>query len=248
MKDRIIVQWATGRYVKGALRFAEAISRNNFGLADQADYRLWADEYPPGSKTHQEFPYQAKSHAIKWALEQGYKQVLWADASVVPIAPLDRIWARAAEHGAWISDNGYTTYEWCPDTAYPLLFETGQSLDEAREQARAIPHPVATTFCLNLSGESRRIVGLEIFVEYFRLCQTPAIQGPWTNSPYLVGNWPNPIKGPCGPPDVRGARHDQLILGVVAWRAGLQLTSPPAYFSYAGSQTEETILIAQGSY
>jgi hypothetical protein len=43
-------------------------------------YKVWTDEYPPGSLTHQESLYGFKVHAFKEAFRLGYDNVLWLDS------------------------------------------------------------------------------------------------------------------------------------------------------------------------
>ena len=231
-----VVNVSTGRYIAGQRRLKGCVD-------SQADFLAWADCLPPHSPPHHEYPYAFKAHAIAAAVASGYEQILWADACIRLQHPLDAIWERAARDGAWISRNGWKNYEWSADTFYEHAGIT-------RQYNWLIPHVVATTFALDLRHPS----GRAIYDEYFRLSNTPAIQGPWwnrnhpdhANKPRMSGNrlWCDP----CGPADVIGHRHDQSILSMLAHHHQIPLTDPPSWFAYAGGEIPSTILLADGKY
>lgn len=233
--SRCIVNVATGRYVVGQQRLRGTVSGTQF--------MGWADSMPPGSPSHLDYPYAFKAWALKAAADAGHDVLLWCDACIVPHRSLDSLWERIEQTGAWVSRNGWMNSEWCADPFYLYAGVT-------REENSKIPHVVATAFGLDL----RTPVGRGIFDEYLRLSQTPAIQGPWCNrnnpqhtkAPRLVGSrlWCDP----CGPAEVIGHRHDQSILSVLAYRYGVDLTSPPEWFAYRGGEVDNTFLIADGGY
>lgn len=262
---RAIVNVATGeRYRKGAVRLEKALAEVEY----VGGFFTWPN-IPTGWPTHEENPYAFKCRAMMEAVKRDFYQIMWCDACILPIRSLEPIWAYAEQHGAWISKNGWSNYEWTADSAYPDLFPEifagplgkEDSLEVARNVNRECPHVVATAFALDL----RHPAGNAIFDEYCRLgLETRAFCGPWINS-----SWKNPTTGlvafpmgpraqPCGPPDVRGHRHDQTALSVCAWRAGVPLTTCPKFFSYPPpgwsaadplkGLDERTILVADGSY
>lgn len=232
--SRAVVTVATGRYAIGALRLSGKLTR----LGER--HLLWTQE-PVGSPPHSKVPYAFKARALELAGEE-YSTLLWADACIYPLQDLTRIWAHAEEYGAWIADNGFRNIEWTADAAYPDLGIT-------RAENEGIPHVVATAFALSL----KHPVGRAIFRQYVHLgLHTRAFIGPWKNGPY-----DNPAIGhvartaPCGPEGVRGHRHDQTALSVLAWRAGVTLTNCPDFFAYGkvGEPADPaTILLADGSY
>jgi len=272
---RAVVSWATGRYTKGQDRLIEEVTRQGY------DYVHWRDRLPQGCPPHEEVPYAANAYALVQAAEEGYETLLWADACILPIQPLEPLWERIERDGYWISnqagperDKGWSNYEWTADSAYPDLFPcdagrllgreatpaeqqiaipmvqpdgSGASLNMARQINRTIPHVVATTFGVSLAHPT----GKEILREYSRLAsETKAFCGPWTNTAYAA-NFDTPPKAyahACGPSGVRGHRHDQTALSVIAWRLGCNLTRWPEVFAYRGHEDERTILVADSSY
>ena len=242
---RAVVNVATGSYVKGQARLTETLTRMK-----EDHYCVWRDPLPPGSPTHAEIPYGFKAYALKAAIEAGATTLLWADACILPIAPLGPLWERIERDGYWISNNGFTNYEWTADSAYSDLFHGVEDMPESvRAVNRDIKHVVATAFGISMEHPT----GRAIFEEYYRLAsETKAFCGPWANANYLGDGWPyaeNPPRlMPCGPSDVRGHRHDQTALSVIAWRLGCQLTNAPDIFAYAGGATDKTILVADATY
>lgn len=251
---RSVVNVATGRYVRGQERLTEWLSANG-----ENDYFIWRDQLPPGCPAHSEVPYAFKAYALRAAIASGAKTLLWCDAAVVPVKPLDELWARIERDGYWISDQagpagdkGWSNYEWTADAAYPDLFpeRTWQAAGTsamaiARDDNRKIPHVVATTFGVS----SAHPTGRAIFEEYFRLASTTkAFCGPWSNMEGSPADWNNERSAPCGPLDVRGHRHDQTALSVIAWRLGCKLTRWPDPFAYRGHEDERTILVADSRY
>lgn len=238
---RAVVSVATGRYVQGLDRLTEWCAANS------EDYVTWRDTLPAGSPTHQQIPYAFKAFALKAAAQT---TLLWCDASIIPVAPLDELWERIERDGYWIANNGFTNYEWTADSAYAPLF--GDYPGDAIWINKQIPHVVATTFGVSLTHPT----GRAILDEYFRLAsETKAFCGPWANENY-TGRGTFTVKpapgntrmAPCGPSDVRGHRHDQTALSVIAWRLGCKLTDSPDIFAYRGGETEQTILVADGAY
>lgn len=252
---RAIVNVATGSYARGQCRMIKAFPG---GLV-----RAYRDCLPMGSPRHEDVPYAFKSFALKEAADAGVKTLLWVDACIVPgPRPLEELWQRIERDGYWISNNGFTNYEWTADAAYPDLFtdddfvqrEDGPSwMEEAEALNRTIPHVVATTFGISLEHP----IGRAILEEYLRLAKTKAFCGPWINwnhaynepaGSFVGQNWKGERTYPCGQSDVRGHRHDQTALSVIAWRLGCKLTNGPEWFSYRGGENETTCLVADGAY
>ena len=219
--------------MKGQRRMAEACDDLSIS---RSEYR---DCLPSNCPSHADVPYAFKAYALE-EISQKFSTLLWLDASVVPIRPLDGLFEKIESDGYWICRNGWSNYTWTADEAYPLLFP-GIELNNARELNKTIPHVVATAFGISVAHP----IGLAILDEYMALAKNGAFRGPWWNS-----NSPEDCHkqraAPCGPPDVRGHRHDQTALSVIAARNLCVLTNAPKYFAYIGGETEETVLVAQG--
>lgn len=230
--DRAVVSVATGPYYpRGQARLAMALNGTRF--------IGWTNEFPPGSPSHADVPFAFKAYALKAASEAGATKLLWCDACMYPVKPLDRVWAEIESKGYLIFANGWMNSEWTADSAYA-------DLDVTREENETIPHVVATAFGLDLEQE----VGRAIFSAYLRLAGTKAFCGPTWNSRHpKCGS--NAGAAPCGPETTLGHRHDQTALSVIAHRAGCVLTLPPDIFAYGklGEVFDDrTVLIADGAY
>lgn len=233
-QKRCIINVATGGYVRGQQRL------RNSPFAVDASVVMFKDVMPPGSPSHYDIPYAFKAWALRDAIECGHLLLLWADASIVPIASLDPLWDRIEREGYWIERNGWRNSEWTAISAY-------EALDITPGENACIPHVVATAFGINVSHPK----GYRIFSEYLRLAQTNAFRGPWwnRNHPDNAHQKADPYRtGFCGDDTVRGHRHDQTALSVIAWRCGCILVDPPEIFAYRGGETADTILVADGNY
>jgi hypothetical protein len=218
--------------------------------------RFYTNGYPIGCPEHKDVPYAFKAYALKEAANYA-TTLLWCDSSIV-LGPrkLEELWKKIETDGYWIARGGWSNYEWTADAAYPDLFDEvlkfpyvwreGHKYDAARDLNRDISHVIATAFGLSL----RHRKGCEFLAQYFLLANTKAFIGPITNSNFPGAQWSgNPAKcSPCGPPDVRGHRHDQTAASVIAWRLGMKLSDTPEWFAYRGQETEKTCLIADGAY
>lgn len=214
-----VVNVATGRFVKGQQRLLAAVAGHAFAW--------WCGVLPAGSPEHRDVPYAFKAHALAAAAEGGERLLLWADACIVPAAPLEPLFERIARDGYWISRNGWMNAQWTADSAYA-------DLCISREENARVPHVVATAFGVSMDHP----IGRALLDEYLRLAKTRAFCGPWRNTP----------ETPCGDASVLGHRHDQTALSVIAWRLQLKLTDPPQIFAYKGGETADTVLIADGAY
>jgi hypothetical protein len=126
--------------------------------------------------------------------------------------------------------------EWTADSAYADLGIT-------KEENANVQHVVATAFGISLTHPK----GIVFLAEYLRLAQTHAFCGPWWNS--NRGEYAGRDgAAPCGDASVRGHRHDQAAASVIAWKLGFELTDAPEIFAYRGSETEKTLVIADGAY
>lgn len=238
MTRRAVVSVATGPYVKGLDRIGEAGAL----VGAFAALVSWRDMLPPGCPSHSGRPYAFKAYALQYAAQESAADtLLWCDASILPIRPLEPLWERIERDGIWFSRNGWTNAQWTADSAYADLFP-GVPIDEARAMNAKIPHVVATAFGISLRTE----IGRAFLAAYFRLAsETTAFCGPWKNS----DAWSHDRRtGPCGPPSTLGHRHDQTCASVICARLGVTLTDPPDVFAYRGGETEKTILVADGAY
>lgn len=244
----------TPHYVIGQQRLSAAMNKFHQGVI------VWPEALPPGAPPHSERPYAFKAHALMEAASRGIRRLMWCDASIVPIAPLQPIWDHAAAAGVWIPRaDDFVNYEWTADSAYPALFPeffTGPMAGDpdlgwraARALNQTIPHCATGAVAIDLEHE----VGRAFLAQWYHFAvETDAFTGPWTNANYkpTAPQYDGSRRrvAPCGPSDVYGHRHDQTVASVIAFRLGIRPTQQPYLFSYPNRISDTTILVADGSY
>jgi hypothetical protein len=219
---RAVVSVATGRYVPGLQRLRSAV-------LDQCNFIGWMNELPRECPPHSEKPYAFKAHALHAASLLGYTTLLWADACILPIRPMETLFAEIERKGYWICRNGFSNAEWTAPEAYKDLCVTPEENED-------IEHVVATAFGVDLRFD----IGREILSEYLRLARTNAFCGPWR---YREGT-----RASRGDKEISGHRHDQTALSVIAHRLGCAMTDPPMFFAYRGGENQTTVIVADSHY
>lgn len=235
---RAVVSVGTDHYQNGLERLEKSVKK----FSPEAKFAGW-NALPKEWPTHQDKPYAFKAHALATA-SYGADLLIWADAAVVAVKPMEPLWERIESEGYWFPLNGWTNYEWTADSAYEDLFP-GIPIDVARGINKRFPQVVATTFGINI----RKPIGMEFLKEYLRLSNTNAFCGPWTNSNSSEAqNWKqDPSRmGPCGPSDVLGHRHDQTAASLIAYRLKMKLEQCPGFFGY-NPPAESVVLCAVGA-
>lgn len=86
MTDFIFISVAFGhRYVEQQQRLHNSICEHY-----SADHHIqFTDTLPPGSKLHTESLYGFKVHAVKYALDKGYKKIIWLDPACIVVKPVE---------------------------------------------------------------------------------------------------------------------------------------------------------------
>lgn len=80
MTDFIFISVAFGpRYIEQQKRLHESICK----FYSPAHHLSWTDCMPPGAKSHAESLYGFKVHAVKYALDKGYKKIIWIDTACI---------------------------------------------------------------------------------------------------------------------------------------------------------------------
>lgn len=187
------------------------------------EIKLWSEPLPKHWTPHTEVPYRFKMHALT---SVDGDLVLWLDSSILPLRSLEPVWREIEERGYFLPANpGMWNYEWTAESAYCGLFPY-TPIHEAMAQNKKIPHCSSAAFGFNLAHP----MGGAAYKKFCDLARTRVFCGPWANSngpdrdryeaEYLKALY---TTAPCGPPDVRGHRHDQTALSVIAYRVGMVL-------------------------
>jgi hypothetical protein len=95
-------------YNLGAERFKGSLHGHN------ADVQIWKDEWPPGGFPR-ECPYTVKAAAFDYAIKQGYRTIIWGDASVTARKSTDAFIAAVNAKGYWLGSSGYNAAQTASD-------------------------------------------------------------------------------------------------------------------------------------
>jgi len=207
-KDACIVNVATESYAEWQQIMVNSINKYGEGIPVLA----WRGQLPKGSPLHGGMPYAFKAYAIKEALDQGFKKILWLDTSMYMINYWGDFWDELGKRGAlfWECDTGATGF-WCGDSAMNLLGKT-------REELFNIPLMQGGVFAFDFSDAKAR----KIWEFYWHHVHSGALLGLWRKEHGFVSKDSR----------VHGHRHDMPILSVACADNDMALVPQPYLFSY----------------
>lgn len=80
MTDFCFLSVAFGpRYIEQQTRLHQSILQHY-----SSDHHIcWTDAMPPGAKSHKESLYGFKVHAVQFAIDKGYKRIIWLDPACI---------------------------------------------------------------------------------------------------------------------------------------------------------------------
>jgi hypothetical protein len=230
----IICTLALGEnYVRGVWRMRQTFRSISPGY----ELQTWVETLPLGSPNNQgEFAaYCAKPFVLGAAKDSGADIGILLDAAFVPIRSIQPLVDFIAERGYYFCDNGFNVGQWSTDRALEMLNFT-------RKTAFTIPE--ISSYCVGLDFRVPR----SVFLLQDWKTTWPAIPGPHTNENAGDMSMKQREVGFCSSdPRCLGHRHDQTTLSLLAYRAGmLERTPRPIFTAYAGSETEQTVLVNRG--
>jgi hypothetical protein len=228
-------EWPNAWYTRGQDRLLKSLG----DVLWPGRVFFYSDETHIGCPPHQLLPYGFKVAAIKAAMAQGAEVILWADASVFAIKPIEPVFEHIEKHGHIFFQAGFNCAQWTNDRALNILQVT-------RDEAEKMPMLMALCMGFDMRNEQTRW-----FFKRFSECvfETRALHGAWTNESGTESNDPR-----C-----QGHRHDQSVASILAAQLGMELTPPNVLFSYYGPKLfmydyqndmgkipESVVLLAQG--
>ncbi len=226
MKKCIINLATRDRDKKGQQRLRESL----YAMGFNGDFLGFEYEGEIDAPIHSEVPYAFKAYAFKRAKELGYDLVLWCDAALWAVKDITPVFYHIEKNGYLLYRNGWTSGEWCADSALRPLGIT-------REQSFEYPHLMACQMGLNFNDEKAN----EFFEEYFRMAQ---------EGDSFKGAWSNEINQCSNDPRVLGHRHDQTVGSIIAWDMGMRDWQIPheTFLLYYHNQEvpENIIFLSQG--
>ena len=189
---------------------------NSLGIKNQ----IWINQYPPNSPSHQQAPYAFKYFALKHALDEGYKKIIWLDSICSIKGDTKELISILDNNGYFFPPDGWWVGQWCKDSAL-------EPLGINREESFNIPVLAAKHLGFNFE-DKRNIKILEDFKYYIDLNNGETLRGSWTNNNKEVSSDPR----------VLGHRHDQTVLSVLAWKQSMALDGDWNEMIVWGSQTK----------
>ncbi|KKN67210.1 hypothetical protein LCGC14_0463830 [marine sediment metagenome] len=221
-----IINFASGRYVVGQDRLHKSLLDVGF----DGTFLSWTKEESIGSPVHKDNPYAFKIYAFEQALKAGYTKILWVDASIWAIKPLDPIWEALEKHGYVKQYAGHLCGTWSSDKQ---LVYFGVTRDEAMK--------------LEMYGNGGFLaldfdvpIAAEFFKRWRQAMLDGQFKGPWNNDNNCVSSDPR-----C-----KGTRHDMLCGSVIANQ--LKMTAYPEHTLMVyvgepyGEPPETAVMYAQG--
>jgi len=111
MKKTAIVNLSTKEHHKGQTRLKHSLQ----GRFDGQVFLFDSEYFLPGCPKHSDNPYAFKIYAIEYARMYGYDQILWLDASVFAIKPVQPIFDWIEKNGLFMEEAGHLVGSWCPE-------------------------------------------------------------------------------------------------------------------------------------
>jgi len=167
-------------------------------------------------------------------LDDGAEIALLLDASIFPVAPIDPLIRHIEKHGYFLARAGFTVGEWATDTAL-------DAMGVSREEALRIPDIASGCVGLDLRREEFRNL-LKIWCSLWYYFPGFHSNVHATDKSYSYRN-----EGfVSNDPRVRGHRHDQTMLSMLAHARGMhELVSMPHLLNYTKPEAD-TVLVVQG--
>lgn len=225
-----------GWYPRGAARLIQSMHDKSPGF----EVLAWVNVLPPGApgkvieSDYDYTGYVAKPFAMLHMLNTDADIGIVCDASFYALREIHPLVQHISMEGYYLCKNGNLAGEWVSDRSLNYL---------GIDRRKALEIEEASSYCVGLNFHHEKCRELaRAWADSWR-----AIPGPHTNTMASDGHiGRNP--GFCSAhPRVRGHRHDQTTLSILAWELGMRdLTERPKFTAYLGSETEETVLVNRG--
>ena len=228
--------WNIPWYKAGQERLEDSLKEVGF----DGDLILFTDDSELGCPPHSKIPYAFKPYALREVARRGYELVLWCDASVWAIKPIQPLFDIIEKQGHMFWYNG-----WCDTWTSDACMK---AFGICREQLKITPH--LQGICM---GWDMRRPKCQVFLERWLAKADDGVSfpGAWTNNNHEVSH----------DPGVKGHRHDQAVASILAWQLdmntlisqdhGFEYYRNPQSTPYAINPTLElvnptSVMIAQG--
>ncbi len=229
-----------GHYPRAIARLIERFNAVSPGYEIQA----WVNTLPPGAERtivdgYDYSGYVAKPFALDYARKSGADIAILLDASFFPVRDILPMVEHIQRNGYYLCRNGFKVGEWCSDAAL-------EAMDVSREAAFEMEE--VSSYCVGMdfsrgaqsNPQWQLSTAWKLAAKMFPGHHTAA--GHPGRNPGFVSTDPR----------VKGHRHDQSALSLIAHRFGLQNFSERPYLTayhlgYGGLfPNESTVLVNHG--
>jgi hypothetical protein len=229
-----------GWYPRGVARLVESVAIHSPSVSLMA----WINTLPFGApagvlEVDNDFycdytAYCAKPFTLAAARAAGADIAILCDAAFFAIRDIQPLVDHIAQTGYYFCRNGMKLGEWSSDRC---LERMGMTREEAWNSEEISSYCVGVNF-----SDGRMIRLLERWIGF--AADRLTIPGPHSNEHSVTGRNHGFVSFD---PRVRGHRHDQTVLSILAHQMGLhELVNRPRFTAYSGSETSETVLVNQG--
>ena len=227
------VAWG-GWYPRGVARMIQEFHEVSPGFEIQA----WVNIKPPFTPTmtrggRDYTGYAAKAQALRHAFNTGADVALLLDASFYPIRSIHPLLDYIAQTGYYLCRNGNVVGEWSSDDCLKEM---------ATDRDAAMKIPEASSYAVGISRH--HAWAMELMRAWSVWSMNAVVICGRHSAPHTNGHNAGFVSVDKR---VLGHRHDQACLSILAHQMGLtELVARPRFSSYAGSETEETVLVNAG--
>jgi hypothetical protein len=199
-------------FSKGLNRIQDDLNIVGFG----GEFISWDQSYPDGCPKQNQAHGAFKPFCFYEALNKGYDLVLWLDASIKIIAPLDPIFKYIEKDGYLIFQEDHSLGEFCKDDALVTL-------GIEREASFNMPCCWSCVLGLNLKNLNSQ--------KFLKEWMNKALDGVTFPGPKWSGvfGWPQIASKDCR---VKGHRHDQTAASAIALKYGMNKWKSKLFFHH----------------
>lgn len=122
----VSVAFGDKRYIEQQARLKHSILQ----IYPDAPLFFWTNEMPPGSRSMNESLYGFKPHAVKYALDQGYKQIMFFDPAIILVKPIDFYQDIVKDYGVLAAQDDNKLTKFCYDKALDSYYITREDIKD----------------------------------------------------------------------------------------------------------------------
>lgn len=218
MPKPIIINAGIGKwYPRGSQRLHKSFIEQGF----DGEYNIW-DRWPEWNGPKESI-YEVKAAALEHAINNGFRQIIWADSSVWAIKPVQPFVDYIMEHGYWFGQSGYRLSETATDKQL-------EHFQVDRDWADSKPDCASGLFGLNLD-DSRAMLFAEMWIQSARIGAFAGGRG---------------HEGQSQDPRFKFGRQDQSAAGIILAKLGMPLSLWSDFAAFKWEDGEKAIFACEG--